>query len=82
MNKEKKGLRQKFQQKVWMWLLLISAGVVAYGLGLHQGSMFRMSRAVASNQKPVVAEIKPEDLGPVAPSGTPGNIESPKSHSK
>jgi len=82
MNKEKKALRQKFQQKLGLWLLLISAGVLAYGLGLHQGSMFRMNRTVASNQKPVVAEIKPEDQGPVAPLGTLGNTESPKSHSK
>ena len=91
MSNQSREIGRKFQQKLGLWLLLISAGVVAYGLGLWQGSQFRMSRMIASVGKPVVAsglkletkpETKPEDPTPVAPSNTPGNTGSPKSHSK
>lgn len=87
MKSESTQIRRQFQQKLWVWLLLISAGVLAYGVGLYQGSQYRMSRMVASVAKPVAVEIAPAAVMPVGPkpvelSGSPGNTGSPKSHSK
>ncbi len=83
MNYEKSALRRKIQQKLGFWLLLISAGVVAYGIGLHQGSLFRMSRTIASSAPAVVAtDIKPVEPEIVGPLYSPGNTELPKSRSK
>jgi hypothetical protein len=82
MGNEKTNIRRLFQQKLAVWLLLISAGVLAYGVGLYQGSQFRMNRAIASTQKPVVVDLKNADLSPALPSSNPSNTESPKSHSE
>lgn len=85
MRNEKRNIRREFKQKLGLWLLLISAGVVAYGIGLYEGSMFRMSRNIASIQKPVPVEIKTAEagfVGPVLPSSTPSNTAPLKSRSK
>lgn len=86
------------RRKIGVWSFLILAGLVAYGLGLYQGSQFRMQRTIASMQKPMPVEIQSEVQGaaPTAglakpskgpskaasPSNSPSNTELPKSHSK
>jgi hypothetical protein len=82
MGNEKPNIRRQFQQKLAVWLLLISAGVLAYGVGLYQGSQFRMNRTIASLAKPVVVDLKSVDPSLGGLSSSPGNTESPKSHSK
>jgi high-affinity Fe2+/Pb2+ permease len=83
MGNQSRNIGRKFQQKLGLWMLLISAGVIAYGLGMWQGSQFRMNRMIASIAKPVVASgLAPTSSGLVGPSNTPGNTESPKTRSK
>jgi hypothetical protein len=77
-------------RKLRTWAWLIAAGAFAYGLGLSQGSSFRMKRTIASLQRPIVVEKKAEQetktatvsasAKPFGNSGSPKNTESPKSH--
>ena len=83
MRNEQRHIRREVKQKLVLWVLLISAGVLAYGVGLYQGSLFLMNRNIASTQKPVPVEIKTaSEAAPVAPSNNPGNTALQKSHSK
>jgi hypothetical protein len=83
MRNQSRSIGRKFQQKLGLWLLLISAGVVAYGLGMWQGSQFRMNRMIASISKPVVAaELTATPSAFVGPLNTPSSTESLKKHSK
>ena len=64
-------------KKLRTWLLLIVAGVFAYGIGLSQGSVFRMKRSVASegSSLPATFQAAPSEL-----KDSPKNIEAPKSN--
>jgi hypothetical protein len=59
-------MKSKAFKKTAYLVLVISAGILSYGLGLYQGHKFRASRSVAS----------------VEPSNIPSSTEVPKSHSK
>lgn len=78
------------RRKMGFWSALILAGVAAYGMGLYQGSQFRMQRSIASTQKPLPVDIakqanaglNPQVPGSSLPSNSPGNIQNLKSRSK
>jgi hypothetical protein len=74
--------RKQIQKRVGFWLLFISAGIAAYGLGLYQGSLFRVNRMVASIAKPVLVDLKPSDPKPSGPLNNPSNTADLKLHSK
>lgn len=64
-----KTVRKPARKIITIWSLLILAGVVAYGVGLYQGSQYRMKqRAIASV--------------PVLILDSPNNTQSPKSPTK
>ncbi len=83
-------IAMQIRRKIAVWAVLIGTGILAYGLGLYQGSQFRMQRSVASSQKAIPAEIPapaPEAIKPQpvnsasSPSNNPSNTQSPKSRS-
>lgn len=45
-------------RRIGLWILMMSAGLVAYGVGLYQGSAFRMGRMMASEGYPVPVIIE------------------------
>lgn len=64
---EKNGIAKKIS----LLMLFISAGLLAYGMGLYQGNKYRTSRSIASDSQSL----------PV-PLSNPGNTQSPMSHSE
>ncbi len=77
MNLEKPDPAKQIAKRMKIWVGLIAAGAFAYGLGLSQGSAFRMKRSMASLQAPVKAGLSPVAFETL---GKPKNTEHPKSN--
>lgn len=82
--------RKQILGKMGFWTFVILAGITAYGVGLYQGSIFRIQRTLASLQRPVPVEmvnqassqLNPPLPAPSSPSNSPSNTQNQKSHSK